>query len=301
MRQEVIFLVGPTASGKSEAAAALAKKINGEIISCDSMQIYKGMGILTSAPGLSLLKKVKHHLIGVVSPEKDWDVFRYRAMALKAMEGVIARGKIPVFAGGTGLYVSVLMDGIFPRGGVSPAVRAKLEALDERELASRLASVDPEAAARIHLHDKKRMVRALEVYEATGKVISRLQKTRHGLAEDYDVKVFCLNMDRQSLYSRIDSRVDRMYARGLVKETQRLSRRRLSRTARYAIGIRELKGYFAGDYSFDEAKCLIKRNSRRYAKRQLTWFRKDKRIHWINIKDGESARQVAGRILKNIA
>jgi tRNA dimethylallyltransferase len=298
MGREVIFLVGPTAVGKSEVAVALAKMIGGEIISCDSMQIYKGMGILTSAPGLSLLKKVKHHFIGVISPEKDWDVFRYRRMALKAMKVVIAGGKIPIFVGGTGLYVSALTDGIFPRGGVSPAVRAKLERLKPEELALRLAAVDPEAAGKIHFHDKKRMVRALEVYETTGKAISGLQKMRHGMAEDYEVKIFCLNMDRQSLYSRIDSRVDRMYARGLIKEARRLNRRRLSRTARYAIGIRELNGYFAGDYPLQEAKRLIQRNSRRYAKRQLTWFRKDKRVRWVNIKKKESSAAVARRIYK---
>ncbi len=300
MRQQVIFLVGPTAVGKSEVAVALAKKAGGEIISCDSMQIYKGMGILTSAPGTPLLKKIKHHLIGVVSPGKNWDVFRYRSMALKAMEGVIARGKIPVFTGGTGLYVSILIDGIFSHGRASPEVRAKLEALEPKVLAARLAAVDADAAEKIHSHDKKRLVRALEIYETTGKAISGLQKVRHGLAENYDVRVFCLNMERQELYARIEARVDRMCARGLVREVKGLTGRRLSMTARYAIGIRELKGYFAGEYSLEEAKRLIKRNSRRYAKRQLTWFRKDKRIHWIDIKNGDTPQEAAGRILKII-
>ena len=293
MREKIIFLVGPTAVGKTAAAVNLAKKINGEIISCDSMQIYKGMDIITSKPSKLLLKKVPHHLIGVISPIKEYDVSRYRKDALKKIKAIFKKGKVPIFVGGTGLYVAILVNGIFERKTEDLKFRARLykEAIKRgsKKLHLRLKKIDSAAAAKIHPNDTRRIVRALEVFKTTGKPISLLQKQRSGLAKSYDVRIFCLNMEREKLYQRIDARVDKMFREGLLREVKKLLKLKLSKTARYAIGIQELKAYFDGLYDLEEAKRLIKRNSRHYAKRQLTWFRKDKRIKWIEVdKHGKS-------------
>jgi tRNA dimethylallyltransferase len=299
--KRIIFIVGPTGVGKSETAVALAKRLKGEIISLDSMQVYKGMDILASKPSRLLRKKVRHHLMDNVLPVKEYNVSRYRKEAIKKIKDIIRRGKVPVLAGGAGLYMSILIDGVFDFKSKSNAIRKRLfEQAASRGrpfLYKRLQKIDPAAAARIHPHDTKRLIRALEVFDSTGKTISELQKQRKGLSAEYDINVFCLNRKRQGLYNRIDKRVDKMFSAGLLQEVKRLLKSRLSQTARFAIGIRELKGYFEGLYSLDEAKRLIKRNTRQYAKRQLTWFRKDKRIEWIEVRDKEKSSSVANRII----
>jgi len=298
---KVIFLVGPTAVGKSRIAVYLAKKINAEIISCDSMQIYRGMDIITSKPPASLRRQVKHHLIGTVSPLGEYDVAAYRRDALKKIGQVLRRGKVPLFTGGTGLYVSILVDGIFSVECRDERTRRQLlKAAEEKGnafLHERLSQIDPEAAGRIHENDTRRIVRALEVFRVSGKPISELQKQRKGLAVDYDVRTFCLDMPRQALYERIERRVDKMFSSGLADEAEELLRRKLSRTAAQAIGIKEIKGYLDGHYDLDEAKSLIKKNTRQYAKRQLTWFRKDKRVEWIQLEPGEKPSSVADMII----
>ncbi|MEW6102099.1 MAG: tRNA (adenosine(37)-N6)-dimethylallyltransferase MiaA [Candidatus Omnitrophota bacterium] len=302
--RQLIFIVGPTAIGKTEASAALAKKINAEIISCDSMQVYKGMDILTSKSALSLRKKIPHHLLSIISPEKEYNVSKYRKEALKKIKILHGKGKIPLFAGGTGLYMSILIDGLFKPAPENKRFRKKLyeeaQIRGSSFLYRKLKKVDSAAAAKIHPNDAKRIIRALEVYQATGKPISELQKERKGLSRDFDIKIFCLNMDREALRKRIDIRVERMFRQGLAKEARRLLRMKLSRTARCAIGLRELKGYFAGLYDLAEAKRLIKRNTYLYAKRQLTWFRKDKRISWVNITGKEKPAQIARRIWREL-
>jgi tRNA dimethylallyltransferase len=301
-KPKIIFLVGPTAVGKSEVSIYLARKIKGEIISCDSMQIYKGMDIITSKPYASVLKRTPHHLISVIPADKEYNVSRYRKDALKKVINILKRGRVPVLVGGTGLYMSILIDGIFEQSVQDDTFRKKMYALSAKNgspyLHSRLKEIDPDSAKRIHPNDAKRIIRALEVYEATGKPISVLQKERRGLKDDFDVRVFCLNMQRDKLYKRIDERVDRMFRQGLVDEVKRLSRKRLSKTASCAIGIKELSGYLEGAYDLEEARRLMQRNSRRYAKRQLTWFRKDKRIKWINIKYEDRPQEIAARIWK---
>lgn len=276
--------------------------INAEIISCDSMQIYKGMDIITSKPSQAQRGKVTHHLIDVVSPRNGYDVSRYRSQALKKIETLFARGKTPLFVGGTGLYLAILLDGIFNEKVKDAAVRRRLFKEAEKSggeyLYRRLKKADSAAAGKIHGHDIKRIVRALEIYEVTGKPISRLQKKRQGLGSEYDVRIYGLTMEREKLYRQIEKRVDAMFTRGLMREVKKLLSLPLSKTARYAIGIRELKDFFCGACDLERAKELIKRNTRRYAKRQLTWFRKDKRIEWITIKDGEKPLHVARRIVK---
>jgi len=302
MKEKIIFIVGPTASGKTAAAAILAKKINAEIISCDSMQVYKGMDIITSKPSSAQRKKVPHHLLNVISPAVNYDVARYRRAAVKAAGDILKKGKLPLFVGGTGLYVSLLLDGIFKQKAPEPSARRRLYKLADRHgglyLYNRLRKLDPEAASRIHSHDLKRMIRALEVYAATGQPISKLQQQRRGLSADHDVVIFCLDLERSLLYHRIDRRVDQMFKKGLGREVKRLLRTRLGRTASCAIGIKELKGYFQGQYGLEEAKRLIKLNTRRYAKRQLTWFRKDSRIKWIKVATNDSPKETARKLWK---
>ncbi|MFA5410919.1 MAG: tRNA (adenosine(37)-N6)-dimethylallyltransferase MiaA [Candidatus Omnitrophota bacterium] len=303
-KRTIIFLVGPTATGKSETAVYLAKKINAEIISCDSMQVYKGMDTITSQPAQSLRKKVRHHLIGVIAPTKDYNAARYRREALKKMKEIINRGKAPLFVGGTGLYASVLIDGIFQAEAADVNIRKRL--YDEAGRAGsiylykRLQAVDPEAASKIHPHDTRRIIRALEVFLVAGRRISQLQKERKGLADEYRVRIFCLTMGRSRLYRRIEKRADKMFRRGIIREAKQLLKLDLSSTASCAIGIKELKGYFSGLYDLREARRLIKQKTRNYAKRQLTWFRKDKRIEWMELKAGETAAAVANRIFRKI-
>jgi len=304
MKEKVIVIIGPTAVGKSEIAVSLAKKINAEIVSCDSMQVYKGMDIITSKPPATLRKSVPHHLISVIPADKEYNVSRYYKNTARKVKEILSRGKVPLIVGGTGLYMSILVDGLFKSSASGKAVRNRLyRQVEERGseyLYDRLKNIDPEAARKIHSNDTKRVVRALEVFESTGQPISRLQKERKGLSQDYDIKIFGLNMPRERIYERIEERVEMMFSQGLVSEVKRLLKSKLSKTARYAICIRELKGYFDGLYGLDEAKRLIKRNTRLYAKRQMTWFRKDKRIQWLEIKDKERPASVANRIFKNL-
>lgn len=303
-KNKIIFVVGPTAVGKSGVAVSLAQKINAEIISCDSMQVYRGMDIITSKPPARLRKMAKHHLQGVVSPIEAYNVVRYRKEALKKIKDILRRRRIPIFAGGTGLYMSILIDGIFGLGREDKDIRKRLYHEAEQQgsacLHKKLQAVDPQAAAKIHPNDTRRIVRALEVFERSGRPISQLQKERRGLSDEYEVRIFCLNMRRDRLYRRVDNRVEKMLKEGLVVEVKRLLKLRLSKTASSAIGIKELKGYFAGLYDLEEAKRLIKKNTRNYAKRQLTWFRKDKRIEWVEVSEKATPVCVANRIAKKL-
>ncbi|MDD4953859.1 MAG: tRNA (adenosine(37)-N6)-dimethylallyltransferase MiaA [Candidatus Omnitrophica bacterium] len=304
-KKRIIFIVGPTAVGKSEAAASLAKKINAEIISCDSMQVYKGMDIITSKPSLRLRKAVPHHLIDIVYPDAEYNVSKYRLAATKKIREIIGRGKVPIFAGGTGLYVSALVDGIFRLRTEDQKLRKRLykqaKERGSQYLHARLKKVDPVSAAKIHPHDTKRVVRALEVFMATGKPISVLQKQKKGLTDGYEVKIFCLDMRRDLLYRRIEERVERMFERGLLVEAKRLLGSKLSRTASCAIGLKELRGYLDGAYDKEEGARLVKRNSRQYAKRQLTWFRKNKDIEWVKVGVKEKGSAIAKKILQRLS
>ena len=301
MKPRIIFLVGPTAIGKSEIAVCLAKRINLEIISCDSMQVYKGMDIISAKPALALRKTVPHHLISIISPDREYDVTRYNKDATRKIKEILKRSKTPLIVGGSGLYMSILIDGIFKGAQPHLAIRNRLykqaEKLGSEYLYKRLKDIDPKAAAKIHPHDTRRIIRALEVFQTIGQPISSLQKQRKGLLEKYDVKIFGLSLPREELYKRIDARAEKMFGKGLVAEVKQLLKSKLSKTSRYVIGIRELKGYFDGLYDIEEAKRLVKRNTCQYAKRQLTWFRKDKRINWINIGAKEKPVAIANRIL----
>jgi tRNA dimethylallyltransferase len=299
-KTRIIFLLGPTAAGKSNLALKIARKINAEIISCDSMQVYKGMDIISSKLPLSIRGKIPHHLIDIILPKKEYNASLYRSSALKAIKLILRKNKIPLFVGGTGLYATAVLDGVFKGPGEDKNIRQRLyrQAVQKgtKYLYQRLQEVDHQAAEKIHPHDLKRIIRALEVWMKTKKPISQWQRKQQGIAGDFDVDIYCLYRPRQELYRRINQRVEWMFKQGLVKEVANLLQKDLSKTSSCAIGIKEIKGYLDGEYSLEEAKDLIKRHTRQYAKRQLTWFRKDKRINWINLGSNKSRIKFKQRI-----
>lgn len=299
-QRKIFFLVGPTAVGKSSLAIKLAKKINAEIISLDSMQIYKGLDILSSKPPESMRKAIAHHLLDIAYPRQNFDAALYRKLALKKIKEIHKRGRIPLFAGGTGLYMSVLIDGIFKEVKKDDALRKKLYAQAEKNgcdyLYRKLEAVDQTAAGKIHPHDLRRIVRALEVHHFTGKPISELWKKRTGLSGKYDIKIFGLNKDRQDLYKDINARVEKMFQAGLVLEVKKALKEKLSLTCAQAIGIKEIRGYLDGACDLSSAKELLKKNTRNYAKRQLTWFRKDKRVRWIDAGKNSALKEIISAI-----
>jgi tRNA dimethylallyltransferase len=299
--RKIIFIVGPTAVGKTSVALELAKKIPLEIISCDSMQVYKKMNIISSKPTTAQQQEVRHHLISFVAPSKEFSAAAYRREALKTIKHILRRKKIPVFVGGTGLYMSVLIDGIFLEKTEDRDLRQAFYRLAEKEgsefLHRRLKSVDPESVSKIHPHDLRRIIRALEVYEKTGLPISVWHKRRKGIVSDYDVRIFALNRSREDLYARIDKRIDQMFKDGLIEEIKNLLRMPLSKTASCALGIAQIKGYLEGNYGPQEARQLLKYATHHYAKRQLTWFRKDKRITWIIIRQGQTPQDIVKKII----
>lgn len=297
----IIFIVGPTAVGKSEVACSLAKRINGEIISCDSMQVYRELCVVTNKPSPRMLETVKHHLIGCVSVTEEFDVARFNTLALEAIRAVHARKHIPVVVGGSGLYMQVLLDGIFPSAPKNEAVRARLKEQAGQHgseyLHRKLRKVDPQAALKIHSNDVRRVIRALEVYKTRREPISSLRKKRCGLWGIYDIKAFALTMDRDALYRRIDRRVDDMFTHGAVQEIEHLRGVPLSPMAQRLIGLREIRGFLDGSYDEAHARELIKLNTRRFAKRQLTWFRKEKRLEWITVQENDTVKDITDKIM----
>ncbi|MBF0619560.1 MAG: tRNA (adenosine(37)-N6)-dimethylallyltransferase MiaA [Candidatus Omnitrophica bacterium] len=283
-KAEIIFVVGPTAVGKSAYAFDLAQACQGEIVSCDAMQVYREAMIVSDKPSLAMRQAVAHHVVDVVSVEEEFSVARYRDLALKAIADIMARGKRPIICGGSGMYMMALLDGIFEGAPPAPEIREALKAEWKMHgiepLYARLSRVDPDAARKINANDPQRIIRALEIFEATGKLISQLQKERDGLWGKYLIQVIGLTRPRAVLYARAEGRIEAMFEQGLVAEIQGLLQQRLSSTASRMIGVREIGGHLAGDYGLDRAKYLMKLNTRHYIKRQLTWFRRDDRLEW---------------------
>ena len=280
-KKKIIAVVGPTASGKSALALELAKQYGGEIVSCDSMQIYKRMNIGTAKPTYDELRSVRHHMIDIAEPTENFSCEDYVRLASLAIDDICARGVIPIVCGGTGLYLDALLRG----GNSAPSVdtsdiRAELCARAEREgidaIYEQLKLVDPESAASIHKNNEKRVIRALEIYLATGRTKSELDRESKSFESPYDARVAYLTFaDRSLLYSRIDSRVDAMIAEGLVEEARSLLSEgvfEVNRTAAQAIGYKELFGFLEGRETLDDAVETLKRSTRKYAKRQITWF-----------------------------
>lgn len=295
--QALIFIVGPTAVGKSETSLCLATRLKAEIVCCDSMQVYREIAIASDKPSARARAHLPHHLVDIISVTEDFNVARYRELAVAAIRDVRARGKTPLLVGGSGMYMSVLLDGIFEGIAAEEDLREELaqelKAQGQGFLHERLKALDPQAAAKIHPNDPQRIIRALEVVISTGQPISSLQPKREGLWGKMPIKIFALNRLREELYKRVEARVEEMFAKGLVEEIRRVSSLPLSVTARKIIGIPEIMGYLKGEYDLDQAKYLMKLNTRHYVKRQLTWFRRDKRLTWIDIAPDQSAAQVA--------
>ncbi|MFH0732548.1 MAG: tRNA (adenosine(37)-N6)-dimethylallyltransferase MiaA [Candidatus Omnitrophota bacterium] len=299
-RKQIIFLTGPTAVGKTKAAIKLAKIINGEIISCDSMQVYKGMDIISQKPTLFQQGQVPHHMIGVISPAKNFNVADYRKKALNIIKDIYKRNKTPIFVGGTGFYVKALIYGLFPSPKQDFKLRQNLKSEAEgREsdyLHKKLQAVDPETAKFLHPNDLKRIIRALEVCCKAGAPMSELKKNTKGLSDSYRVKIFCLNMPREKLYDRISKRIDAMFAQGIISECRRLKNAGLSLTASQALGCKEVFAYLDKKCLKTEAIELLKRNTRRFAKRQLSLFRNLSGVEWIDITDKETPVEIAKKI-----
>lgn len=295
----IICIAGPTASGKTALAAALAKELNGEVVSCDSMQVYRRMDIGTAKPTLEEMQGIPHHMIDVAEPWEDFSVSRYCEMAAPIVDDIISRGKTAVIAGGTGLYMDALIRGNafapFPATGVRERLEAQADAEGMEAMLSRLRAVDPDAARRLHLSDRKRILRALEVYLETGETITEHNRKTQAVPPRYSPLWLGLDFARRGeLYRRIDLRVGLMLEQGLVEEIRGLLADGIPEraTAMQAIGYKEFVDALDGRCTIEEAADQVRQSSRRYAKRQLTWFRRNKAIHWLIRDTGDTGREI---------
>ena len=308
MTPKLVCVAGPTACGKTTLGVLLAQRFNGEVVSADSMQIYRGMTIGTAAPTEAETRGVPHHMIAVAEPSEQWSAAEYAARATPIVDDILFRGKLPILVGGTGLWMDALIRGHgFAGGHAGGEIRRELEARFDRDgiepLLSELRQVDPESAARLHPADTKRILRALEVYLETGETISAHNASTRQLPPRYDAVWIGLQFaDRADMKALIDRRVDKMVQEGLLDEVRALLAMGLPRnaTAMQTIGYKEFLGVLDGALTEPEAIELVKLRSRQYAKRQLTWLRKNSDIHWIFWKkerDFERALQVSTEIL----
>ena len=295
----IICIAGPTASGKTALAATLAKELNGEVVSCDSMQVYRRMDIGTAKPTLEEMQGIPHHMIDVAEPWEDFSVSRYCEMAAPIVDDIISRGKTAVIAGGTGLYMDALIRGNafapFPATGVRERLEAQADAEGMEAMLSRLRAVDPDAARRLHLSDRKRILRALEVYLETGETITEHNRKTQAVPPRYSPLWLGLDFARRGeLYRRIDLRVGLMLEQGLVEEIRGLLADGIPEraTAMQAIGYKEFVDALDGRCTIEEAADQVRQSSRRYAKRQLTWFRRNNAIHWLIRDTGDTGREI---------
>jgi tRNA dimethylallyltransferase len=296
----LLAIVGPTATGKTDVSVLVARQMKAEIISADSMLVYRHMDIGTAKPSLEERGGIPHYMIDVTDPDGQYSVAVYSRQVEQVLQDLAARNKLPLLVGGTGLYVKAVVDGYhFSEAGVSPALRQKLmdecEALGREALHSRLSQVDPASAARLHVNDVKRVIRALEVYYLSGRTISSSSGNR---PQDGKNLLICgLTMDRSVLYQRIEKRVDRMIGDGLANEVRSLLDKGYSQelTSMQGLGYKEIVQYLKGVLSLEEAVDLLKKRTRNFAKRQLTWFRRDHRIRWIDV-GGRNPGDVAAEI-----
>lgn len=306
MKKPLAVIVGPTAVGKTDVSILVAKQLGGEIVSADSMQIYKFMNIGTAKPTPEEMKDVKHHMIDIVEPWQDYSVAQFQRQARRCIEGIHSRGRLPIVVGGTGLYInSLIYDLNFTNTVSDPRFRAELQKLARERgkeyLYERLKRVDPGTAKRLHVNDLRRVIRALEVYHRSGKPMSEYNTGMRDAAL-YNPVIFGLTMPRQELYRRIEKRVDRMMDEGLVDEVKGLLERGCTRemVSMQGLGYKEVIGYLEGEYSLSEAVELLKRNTRRFAKRQFTWFKRDDRIIWMDIHEIGDKDRTADRIVHYI-
>jgi tRNA dimethylallyltransferase len=305
--KDLFILAGPTAVGKTDISIKLAKRLNGEILSADSMQIYKYMDIGSAKVTKDEMQGVPHYLIDMVEPHENFNVSEYKKMAEENIDTILSTGKLPMLVGGTGLYInSLIYNYDFTDAGNDEEYRTYLQDLAETEgkehVHSLLRDVDIESYNRLYPNDLKRVIRALEVYKLTGKTISQFNEENDIYDIPYNVFYFVLNMDRDKLYERINKRVDIMIEKGLIDEVSKL--KSMGYTADMqsmkGIGYKEILYYLDGNISLDEAIYLIKKGSRNYAKRQLTWFRKDKRVIWIDKDKFNSEDEIVQNIIDEL-
>lgn len=283
-RPRIVILAGPTAVGKTEVAVEVARRFATDIVSADSMQVYRRMEAGTAKPSPEQRTVVPHHLVGFVDPSVDFTVADYRAAAITEIDRLIAEGKVPLVSGGTRLYLKSLTAPFATGPAPDPALRARLASLPSGTLHEELAAVDPEAAARLHPSDRKRLTRALEVFQATGEPISVVQRRSQAEGGRYDALWLALVRDRQELYRRVEARVDAMLDAGLVEEVCGFLQEGLGpeRIAMQAHGYKEIMGALLQQYDLEEGIRLLRRNTRRYVKYQLMWLRGEPAVHWVD-------------------
>ena len=304
----IICIAGPTASGKTALSIALAKELGGEIVSCDSMQVYKRMDIGTAKPTAEEMESIPHHMLSVAEPWEDFSVGKYCDMATPIVDDILARGKTAIIVGGTGLYMDALIRGNAFAPCPSTGCRERLEKLASEEgieaVIQQLREVDPESAQRLHPSDQKRIIRAIEVYLETGKTITQHNLETQQIPPRYNPVWFALeDADRATLYARIDFRVEEMLRQGLLEEIKSLLAEGVPEkcTAMQAIGYKAFVDALAGRSSIETATELVQQASRKYAKRQLTWFRRNPAIHWLRRESGEGTSEILSKARQTLA
>ena len=304
----LIILTGPTAVGKTALSIGLAKAVDGEIISADSMQVYRKMNIGTAKIQQSEMQGVRHHLIDILDPGEDFNVVLFKKYALEAMKDIYSRGKIPVVVGGTGFYIQALLYDInFEDNDNDMSYREELQTLAAEHgnsyIHDMLAGVDPESAEKIHENNVKRVIRALEFYKKTGTKISEHNEAESQKESPYNFEYFVLNDDRQKLYDRIDRRIDIMLEDGLLDEVKSLVDEGYSRdlVSMQGLGYKEMIDYIQERYTLDEAVYTLKRDTRHFAKRQVTWFKREKQVTWVNKNEFDSEADILSFMIERIS
>ncbi|MFT4107240.1 MAG: tRNA (adenosine(37)-N6)-dimethylallyltransferase MiaA [Lacrimispora sp.] len=308
MMKPLIILTGPTAVGKTALSVRLAKAVGGEIISADSMQVYRHMDIGSAKITEEEMEGIPHHLIDVLNPDEEFNVTTFQHLAKKAVEEIYSRGHIPIVAGGTGFYIQALLYDIdFTENGGDTSIREELEALGREKgaefLHNLLKDIDPESAEEIHANNQKRVIRAIEYYRQTGEPISEHNKRERQKKSPYDFLYYVVNTDRDILYERIDCRVDLMVQQGLVKEVEQLKAMGCTRdmVSMQGLGYKEILDYLQGNITLEEAVYILKRDTRHFAKRQLTWFKRERDVRWLNLPDFNNNREkVLEKMLQDI-
>jgi len=302
-KKPLVVIAGPTAVGKTKVSIILAQMMQGEIISADSMLIYRNMDIGTARPSYEERENIPHHLIDILDPSQQFSVAQYQKMTLNIINEIHARNRLPIIVGGTGLYInSIIYPMNFTTAGFNPELRSNLlkdiEKYGSEYLFDRLKNIDPIKAEAINPNDTKRIVRALEVFQLTGKPMSVYSQDNYKNEPTFQLAIVGLNMERSILYQRIDQRVDEMFDEGLVEEVYTLKKLgcNVDMQSMQGLGYKQVLEYLEGRMSLSDTINLVKQNTRRYAKRQLTWFRRDKRIYWINTDDFSTAEVLAETI-----
>lgn len=306
MKKPLVILTGPTAAGKTKLSVALAEAIGGEIISADSMQVYRRMDIGSAKIRPEEMKGIPHHLIDILEPVEEFNVVRFQTLAKEALKQIYGRNRIPIVAGGTGFYIQALLYDIdFTENKEQPKIRSELEAAAREKgaeaLHQMLKEADPKGAEQIHANNVKRVIRALEYYRLTGERISEHNEAQRQKESPYNAAYFVLNDERERLYERIDARVDVMLKEGLLEEVKALKAMGVSRgmVSMQGLGYKEMLSCLEGEISFPEAVRILKRDTRHFAKRQLTWFRRERDVIWLNQPDFEyDQEKILNRILE---